>query len=138
MGPLSPAKRHRLLNRTLIAVLWLSEQGFFQRKQINVNSQTGDSTCRLRDAKLLLYIQGGLLIAPMRTPGGSLGSSTRTKGPGTGPDLPCLVVLIEAFWNHYHTRGPLTETGTDHLMPRKHVQGPPPWANSGDNSWQNA
>ena len=74
----------------------------------------------------------------MWMPGGSLGSSTQTKGPGTGPDLPCLVVLIEAFWNHYHTQGPLTETGTDHLMPQKHVQGPPPWANSSDNSWQNA
>ena len=60
------------------------------------------------------------------------------KGPGMGPDLPCLVVLIKMVWNRYHTRGPLTETGTDHLMPRKHVQGPPPWANSGDNSWQNA
>ena len=70
----------------------------------------------------------------MRTPGGSLGSSTRTQGPGTGPDLPCLVVLIKTLRSHYHTRGPLTETGTDHLIPRKHVQGPPLWADSGDNS----
>ena len=122
------------LNRTLIAVLWLSKQGFFRESKQRVDSQTGDSTCCLRDVKLLLYVQGGLLIAPTWTPGGSLGSSTRTIGPGTGPDLPCLVVLIEALWNHYHTRDPLTKTRADHLMPQKHVQGPSSWANSGNNS----
>ena len=59
-----------------------------------VDFRTGDSTCHLRDAKLLIYI-GGLLIAPTWTPEGSIGSFTRATGPGTGPDLPCLVVLIK-------------------------------------------
>ena len=52
------------LSRTLTAVLWLQKRGVSLKLSKGVDFRTGDSTCRLRDVKLLLLYTRGIAHCP--------------------------------------------------------------------------